>query len=53
MDVKSAFLNGFLEEEVYVWQPPWFESVEFPHRVYKLRKALYGLKQAPRAWYIG
>jgi hypothetical protein len=51
MDVKSAFLNGFLEEEVYVRQPPGFESVEFPHRVYKLRKALYGLKQAHRAWY--
>jgi hypothetical protein len=51
MDVKSAFLNGFLEEEVYVRQPPRFESVEFPHRVYKLRKALYGLKKAPRAWY--
>jgi hypothetical protein len=51
MDVKSAFLNGFLEEEVCVKQPPSFESVEFPHRVYKLRKALYGLKQAPRAWY--
>jgi hypothetical protein len=50
MDVKSAFLNGFLEE-VYVKQPPGFESVEFSHRVYKLRKALYGLKQAPRAWY--
>jgi hypothetical protein len=42
MDVKSAFLNGFLEEEVYVKQAPRFESVEFPHRVYKLRKALYG-----------
>jgi hypothetical protein len=51
MDMKSAFLNWFLEEEVYVRQPPGFESVEFPHRVYKLRKALYGLKQASRAWY--
>jgi hypothetical protein len=51
MDVKSAFLNGFLQEEVYVKQPPGFESVEFPHRVYRLRNALYGLKQAPRAWY--
>jgi hypothetical protein len=51
MDVKIAFLNGFLEEEVYVRQPPGFESVEFPHRVYRLRKALYGLKPAPRAWY--
>jgi hypothetical protein len=49
IDVKSAFLNGFLEEEVYVRQPPGFESVEFPHQVYKLRKALYRLKQAPRA----
>jgi hypothetical protein len=45
-------LNGFLEEEVYVRQPPGFERVEFPHRVYKMRKALYGLK-APRAWYRG
>jgi hypothetical protein len=51
MDVKSAFLNGFLKEEIYVRQPPGFESVEFPHKVYKLRKALSGLKQAPRAWY--
>ncbi|WVZ81027.1 hypothetical protein U9M48_028454 [Paspalum notatum var. saurae] len=51
MDVKSAFLNGFIEEEVYVRQPLVFESARFPDRVYKLRKALYGLKQAPRAWY--
>jgi hypothetical protein len=51
VDEKSAFLNGFLEDEVFVRQPHEFESVEFPHRVYKLRKALYELKQAPRAWY--
>ncbi|WVZ97545.1 hypothetical protein U9M48_043071 [Paspalum notatum var. saurae] len=51
MDVKSAFLNGFIEKEVYVRQPPSFESAKFPNRVYKLRKALYGTKQAPRAWY--
>jgi hypothetical protein len=51
MDVKSAFLNGVLEEELYVRQPPGLESEKYPHRVYKLRKALYGLKQSPRAWY--
>jgi hypothetical protein len=44
MDVKSAFLNGVLEEEVYARQPPGFESVKYPHRVDKLRKVLYGLK---------
>ncbi|WVZ76484.1 hypothetical protein U9M48_024460 [Paspalum notatum var. saurae] len=51
MDVKSAFLNGFIEKEVYVRQSPGFKSARFPDRVYKLRKALYGLKQALRAWY--
>ncbi|GJZ16120.1 retrovirus-related pol polyprotein from transposon TNT 1-94 [Tanacetum coccineum] len=51
MDVKSAFLNGKLKEEVYVKQPPGFESNEFPNHVCKLDKALYRLKQAPRAWY--
>ncbi|GKD42305.1 retrovirus-related pol polyprotein from transposon TNT 1-94 [Tanacetum coccineum] len=50
MDVKSAFLNGKLKEEVYVKQPPGFESSEFPDYVCKLDKALYGLKQAPKAW---
>ncbi|KAK6139469.1 hypothetical protein DH2020_026783 [Rehmannia glutinosa] len=51
MDVKSAFLNGFIQEEVYVKQPPGFENFSRPNDVYKLKKALYGLKQAPRAWY--
>jgi hypothetical protein len=51
MDVKSSFLNGFLEEEVYVDQPPGFEVQEQPAKVYRLKKALYGLKQAPRDWY--
>jgi hypothetical protein len=49
MDVKSAFLNGVIQEEVYVRQPPGFESLKYPDRVYKFSKALYGLKQAPRA----
>ncbi|GJZ05228.1 retrovirus-related pol polyprotein from transposon TNT 1-94 [Tanacetum coccineum] len=51
MDVKSAFLNDKLREEVYVKQPPGFESSEFPNHVCKSDKALYGLNQAPRAWY--
>ncbi|GJY01393.1 putative ribonuclease H-like domain-containing protein [Tanacetum coccineum] len=51
MDVKSDFLYGRIEEEVYVCQPPGFEDPDFPDRVYKVEKALYGLHQAPRAWY--
>ncbi|GJR46187.1 putative ribonuclease H-like domain-containing protein [Tanacetum coccineum] len=51
MDVKSAFLYGNIEEEVYVCQPPSFEDPQFPNKVYKVEKALYGLHQAPRAWY--
>jgi hypothetical protein len=51
MDVKSAFLNGPLKEEVYVKQPPGFEDLNFPNHIYKLHMAFYGIKQAPRAWY--
>jgi len=51
MDVKSAFLNGFVEEEVYVKKPPRFEDHILPDHVYKFKKALYGLKQGPRVWY--
>jgi hypothetical protein len=51
MDVKSAFLNEPIKEEVYVEQPPGFEYSEYPNHVYKLSKTLYGLKQALRAWY--
>ena len=50
-EVKSAFLNGELEEEFYVQQPPGFEDPGFPKFVYKLFKTLYGLKQAPETWY--
>nr|GEX01170.1 putative ribonuclease H-like domain-containing protein [Tanacetum cinerariifolium] len=51
MDVKSTFLYRTIEEEVYVCQPPRFEDLDYPDKVYKVVKALYGLHQAPRAWY--
>ena len=51
MDVKSAFLNDYLEEKVYVKQPSSFENEKFHNHVYRLINALYGLKQTPRAWY--
>nr|GEW69309.1 putative ribonuclease H-like domain-containing protein [Tanacetum cinerariifolium] len=51
MDVKSAFLYGTINEEVYVMQPPGFQDPQFPDRVYKVEKVMYGLHQAPRAWY--
>ena len=51
MDVKSAFLNGYVNEEVYVDQPLGFEDTSHPDHIFKLKKALYGLKQALRTWY--
>nr|GFC35967.1 retrovirus-related Pol polyprotein from transposon TNT 1-94 [Tanacetum cinerariifolium] len=51
MDVKSAFLYGTIDEEVYVMQPPGFQDLEFPARVYKVEKAIYGLHQALKASY--
>jgi hypothetical protein len=51
MDVKNAFLNGVIQEEVFVRQSPGFKNTKYPDRVYKLSKALYGLKQALQAWY--
>nr|GEX55430.1 putative ribonuclease H-like domain-containing protein [Tanacetum cinerariifolium] len=53
MDVKSSFLNWKIEEEVYVCQPPGFEDLNFPYKLYKVEKALYGLHQAPKAWHKG
>jgi hypothetical protein len=51
MDVKSAFLNGPIKEEVYVEQPLGFEDDMYPNHVFKLNNVIYGLKQPPRAWY--
>jgi hypothetical protein len=51
MDVKSAFLNGYLSEEVYMEQAKGFKLSDNPDLVCKLKKSLYGLKKAPRAWY--
>lgn len=51
MNVKTTFINGLLNEKIYVAQPKGFEDSHFPHYMYKLKKALYGLKQASRAWY--
>ena len=50
-DVKSSFLNGYIEEEFYIEKPEGYQLKDNPKNVYKLKKALYGLKQAPRSWY--
>jgi hypothetical protein len=52
MDVKSAFLNGDLKKEIYMYQPQGFQVPRKEHLICKLKKDLYGLRQAPRAWYI-
>lgn len=51
LDVKNMFLHGYLEEEVFMRQPPGYEDKDHPIFMCKLHKALYSLKQAPRAWY--
>jgi hypothetical protein len=51
IDVKNVFLNGVIQEELFVRQPPGFKNLKYPNKVYKLSKALYGLKQVPQAWY--
>lgn len=52
LDIKTAFLHGELEEEIYMQQPPFYQEADAPHKVCRLHKALYGLKQSPRQWYL-
>ena len=52
LDISTAFLNGTMDEDVYVRQPPGFVDPEHPNKVWKLNKALYGLRQSPRIWYV-